>query len=215
MNDVSSTSRLVRFGPFEVDLESGQLRKGGVKVRLQEQPFRVLSVLIERPGEVVTRDELRKRLWSDDTFVEFEQGLNTAVNRLRSALSDSANDPRWIETVPRRGYRFAADGTGSRDDPSPAAAAQSQQPHVVCDGPSTGIEGQVKFQVHVEQAAEVVSLPQPAAQCLGVNVTVGALNEPFSTSACAIGVDDGIKAFHGGELHSNLTAAVVVCFRAE
>ncbi len=125
MNDRSSTSQLVRFGPFEVDLESGQLRKGGVKVRLQEQPFRVLSVLIERPGEVVTRDELRERLWSDDTFVEFEQGLNAAVNRLRSALSDSANDPRWIETLPWRGYRFAADITESWDDPSRAAAAQS------------------------------------------------------------------------------------------
>lgn len=96
----------IRFPPFDLDLQTGQLQKNGVAIRLQEQPFRILSILLERPGELVTREELRERLWPGDTFVEFEQGLNAAVNRLRTSLSDSAAKPRWIETIPRRGYRF-------------------------------------------------------------------------------------------------------------
>src|SRR5213594_3659752 len=96
----------VRFGVFQVDLRSGELRKQGVKIKLQEQPFRVLTVLLQRPGEVVTRDELRNQNWPPDTFVDFENSLNTAINKLRDALGDSADNPRFIETLPRRGYRF-------------------------------------------------------------------------------------------------------------
>lgn len=96
----------LRFGPFEVDRALVQLRKDGEPVRLQEQPFRLLVLLAERSGEVVTRDEIREKLWSADTYVEFEHSLNTAVNRLRTALGDSASEPEYIETVPRRGYRF-------------------------------------------------------------------------------------------------------------
>jgi TolB-like protein/DNA-binding winged helix-turn-helix (wHTH) protein/Tfp pilus assembly protein PilF len=96
----------VRFGIFEADLHSGELRRDGLKVRLQELPFQVLMVLLERSGEVVTREDLRKRLWAADTFVDFEQGLNKAINKLREALGDDANNPRFVETLPRRGYRF-------------------------------------------------------------------------------------------------------------
>jgi Tol biopolymer transport system component/DNA-binding winged helix-turn-helix (wHTH) protein len=99
---------VVRFGPFEVDLAEAVLRKHGVKVRLQAQPFQVLAALLEKPGTAVTRDELRQRLWKDDTFVDFEHGLNAAVTRLRQALGDSAEQPRYVETLAKRGYKFSA-----------------------------------------------------------------------------------------------------------
>ncbi len=96
----------VRFDVFEVDLQAGELRKQGAKIKLQEQPFQILQMLLEHPGEVVTRDELQKRIWPTDTFVDFEQGLYNAIKRLREALGDSPETPRYIETLPRRGYRF-------------------------------------------------------------------------------------------------------------
>jgi TolB-like protein/DNA-binding winged helix-turn-helix (wHTH) protein/Tfp pilus assembly protein PilF len=101
-------SNLVRFGAFELNLHTGELRKGGVRINLPDQPFQVLKTLLDCPGELVTRDDLRQRLWSAETFVDFEHGLNAAVRRLRDALGDSAEVPRFIETLPRRGYRFIA-----------------------------------------------------------------------------------------------------------
>jgi DNA-binding winged helix-turn-helix (wHTH) protein/Tol biopolymer transport system component len=101
-----TTPRLLKFGPYLVDLAAGEIRKNGLRIRLQEKPLRVLELLAENQGQVVTRDDLRKRLWPEDTFVDFETGLNTAVSKLRDALSDSAEKPRFIETIPRRGYRF-------------------------------------------------------------------------------------------------------------
>jgi len=103
---------ILRFGVFEVDVRSGELRKQGVRVKLQEQPFQVLTVLLQCPGEVVTREELRNQNWPADTFVDFDNSLNTAINKLREALGDSADNPRFIETLPRRGYRFIAQVTG-------------------------------------------------------------------------------------------------------
>jgi Tol biopolymer transport system component/DNA-binding winged helix-turn-helix (wHTH) protein len=105
---IDSSPKTVRFGAFEVDLGVGELRKHGLRLRLQEQPFQVLTALLERPGEVVTREELVRRLWPDGTFVDFDRGLNAAVTRLRQALSDSAESPRYVETVARRGYRLIA-----------------------------------------------------------------------------------------------------------
>jgi len=98
----------IRFGVFEVDLHTGELRKQGVKIKLRDQPFQILLLLLARPGEVVSRDELQKQLWPGDTFVDFDRGLNKAVNHLRDALGDSAESPRFIETLPKRGYRFIA-----------------------------------------------------------------------------------------------------------
>jgi len=98
----------IRFGPFEADLKTRELWKGGLKLKLSGQPFEILAMLVERPSQLVTREELRKRIWSEDTFVDFGHGLNAAVNKLREALGDSAEDPRYIETLPRRGYRFIA-----------------------------------------------------------------------------------------------------------
>src|ERR1035438_612359 len=96
----------IRFGIFEVDLEAGELRRQGLKVKLQQQPFQILAMLLECPGEVVTREEIQKRLWPTDTFVDFDRGLNRATNRLRESIGDEAGNPRFIETLPRRGYRF-------------------------------------------------------------------------------------------------------------
>src|ERR1043166_1091533 len=110
MPETSAPVRL-RFGVFELDLRAGELRKQGVRLRLQEQPFQVLAMLLERPGETVTREELRNRLWNPDTFVDFDHGVNKAINRIREALGDSATSPRFVETVARRGYRFLADVT--------------------------------------------------------------------------------------------------------
>ncbi len=104
----ATNARVYRFGVFEADARSGELRKNGSKLKLQEQPFQVLVVLLERPGEVVTREELRRRLWPADTFVDFDHSLNTAINKLRDTLGDSAANPRFIETLAKRGYRFIA-----------------------------------------------------------------------------------------------------------
>src|SRR5215813_337380 len=104
----ASRSRTYRFAGFELDPRSGELLKEGRRLRLQEQPFQVLRLLLGNAGEVVTRDELREKLWPKDTFVDFDHGLNNAVNRLRDLLNDSSEKPRYIETLPRRGYRFIA-----------------------------------------------------------------------------------------------------------
>jgi Tol biopolymer transport system component/DNA-binding winged helix-turn-helix (wHTH) protein len=123
--------QLIRFGVFEADLEGGELRKQGLKIRLQEQPFQVLAMLLERSGQIVTRDELQKKLWTADTFVDFDRGLNKAINRLREALEDSAENPRFIETVPKRGYRFIApvdqEQTGADAEPHPPAKAPMRE----------------------------------------------------------------------------------------
>ena len=107
----------VRFGVFEADLRSGELRKRGLRIKLQEQPFQVLAMLLEKPRELVTREELRQRLWTADTFVDLDHGLNKAINKIREALGDSAASPRFIETVARRGYRFIADVADSETPP--------------------------------------------------------------------------------------------------
>lgn len=127
----SFPQKIIRFAVFEVDLAAGELRRNGVRVRLQEQPFQILAYLLDRPGQVVTREELREKLWPADTFVDFDHSLNTAINKLREALGDSASNPRYVETLARRGYRFLAPlqtGTakaqGSPEaQPAPASAA--------------------------------------------------------------------------------------------
>ena len=108
MGRTEPSARAIRFGVFELDLRSGELQKQGRKIRLEGQPVQILISLLENPGELVTREELHRKLWPADTFVNFETGLNAAVKRLRQALSDSADNPRFVETLPRRGYRFIA-----------------------------------------------------------------------------------------------------------
>jgi adenylate cyclase len=116
MQSESGGARVVRFGEFELDTQCGELRRHGVRIKLQEQPLRILGMLLANPGQLVTREEVRSRLWPSNSFVDFDQGLNRAVNKLREALGDSAESPRLIETLPKRGYRFVG-----RADPSAAA----------------------------------------------------------------------------------------------
>ena len=117
--DTANPDRL-RFGPFELHLRSRELQNGPKRIRLQDQPFEILLTMLERPGEVVTREELRQRLWPEGTFVDFEHSLNAAVKRLRSALGDDADNPRFVETLPRRGYRFIGSLVAQKDpEPSP------------------------------------------------------------------------------------------------
>jgi TolB-like protein/DNA-binding winged helix-turn-helix (wHTH) protein len=128
MENPSLGPRSLRFALFEIDLQAGELRRSGVRLRLQDQPLQVLIALIQKPGEVVTREELRKKLWDADTFVDFEHSLATAINKIREVLGDSAENPRFIETLPRRGYRFIAavegiDGTAASRQRAPARIA--------------------------------------------------------------------------------------------
>ena len=126
---------MFRFGVFELDSVNGELRKSGVRLRLQDQPLQVLLMFVERAGEVVTREELRQRLWPADTFVDFDHSLNTIVNKLRETLGDSATSPRFIETLAKRGYRFLApvQQTGDEAGGSTGAPAASQGSSLLTD----------------------------------------------------------------------------------
>jgi TolB-like protein/DNA-binding winged helix-turn-helix (wHTH) protein/Tfp pilus assembly protein PilF len=132
MGEAATVPRVVRFGVFEVDLRAGELRKKGVKVRLQEQPLQVLATLLERPGELVTREELKHKLWAG-TVVDFDHSINTTINKLREALGDSADSPRFIETLPRRGYRFIYPVNGAASLDAPVDGAPAEMPALPVD----------------------------------------------------------------------------------
>jgi TolB-like protein/DNA-binding winged helix-turn-helix (wHTH) protein/Flp pilus assembly protein TadD len=136
VKQVSGSTEVIRFGVFEANTVTGELRKHGLRIKLQEQPFQVLSLLVARPGELVTREELRKKLWPADTFVDFEHGLNKTINKLREALSDDKESPRYIETLPRRGYRFIAPVMSAQplSEPSGPPAVLVAQPDPVVTG---------------------------------------------------------------------------------
>jgi Tol biopolymer transport system component/DNA-binding winged helix-turn-helix (wHTH) protein len=150
MFSTNSQPELMRFGAFEADLRTQELRKHGIRLRLPNQSFQILAMLLERPGQLVTREELRERLWPADTFVEYDQGLNAAVNRLRDALGDSAEKPRFIETLPRRGYRFigALDLPSARSDASALSTAKTV-PGSIPALRSSETDGQASIRVRV------------------------------------------------------------------
>src|SRR5438132_10955186 len=127
---------VVRFGTYEVSLQSGEVRKAGVRIRVQQQPMKLLEILLERPGEVVTREELRSRVWADESFGDFDQAVNIAIAKLRSALGDSADNPRFIETLPKRGYRFIADVSVVDAD---ARTKRPESAAEICMGQSLGM----------------------------------------------------------------------------
>jgi len=145
MSTAQASPVLIRFGIFEADLRAGELRRSGVKVRIQDLPFRALAVLLSRPQEVVSREELRQELWPDDVFVDFNRGISSAVKRLRDALGDSADNPIFIETVDRHGYRWI--GPASTVEPAPAPASDS---HAASAAPA----------VESESPLQVLSSPQ-------------------------------------------------------
>jgi len=134
----SEVGRIIRFGVFEIDLQSGELRRDGLKVRLQEQPFQILAMLIERPGEMVTREDLCRKLWPADTFVDFDHSLNAAVKRLRDALGESAETPIFIETIARRGYRFIAPVNVAGAESDVVASAVVPTPAIAQTPPAVG-----------------------------------------------------------------------------
>jgi TolB-like protein/DNA-binding winged helix-turn-helix (wHTH) protein/Flp pilus assembly protein TadD len=138
MPKLTSSGR-VRFGVFEIDFVSGELRKRGMKIKLHDQPFKVLAMLVERPGEVITREEFREELWPADTFVDWDLGLNSAVMKLRAALGDSAESPRFVETLPRRGYRWIApvEPIGAPHDEDQRGPSREDSPDAVSAGPET------------------------------------------------------------------------------
>ena len=166
------THRRVRFGPFEADLRTRELWRHGIRIKLGGQPYQILIALLEKPGELVSREELRKRIWADDTFVDFSHGLNAAVNKLREALCDSPDAPRYIETLPRRGYRFtakveevsevssAAVATPTEPVPSPAktASPSSRDVSFVDEGWQSSVPVKRQTLVHVWVALAVLVL---------------------------------------------------------
>src|SRR5438270_8301635 len=133
------SANIFRFGLFQADAAGGTLMRNGVRMKLQDQPFRVLLILLERPGEIVTREELRQRLWSEGTYVDFDGSLNVILKKLRAAIDDDSENPRFIETVPRRGYRFIAPvsvapvalATGTETPPASAKTVEEVPVHVV------------------------------------------------------------------------------------
>src|SRR6201987_5046710 len=129
MEQSTQSTQLLRFGNFEVNLRAGELWKAGRKRKLEGQPFSVLAILLERPGEVVSREELQKRLWPN-TFVDVDHNLNAAINKIREVLGDSAENPRFVETLPRRGYRFIAPVEGTRPAMPPDPVNTTQVPVV-------------------------------------------------------------------------------------
>src|SRR3984957_11625253 len=163
MAQTPSTSTIVKFDAYALDLRAGELFKNGKKIKIQEQPVQILAMLLERPGEVVTREELRERLWSEDTFVDFEHSLNTAIKKLRLALNDDPEKPRFIETLRRRGYRFAAAVAGSeKGTAQPPPALVTKAAGKVAAGPaakSAALVGKVFALRSDSGAGKFVSLP--------------------------------------------------------
>src|ERR1700746_3441222 len=130
MEELTQNTPKFRFGPFELDPQTGELSKNGRKIQLHEQPFQVLLALLEHPGELVSRENLAGRLWAAGTFVDFDRSLNKAVNKLRDALGDSADEPRFIETLPRRGYRFIAPVTAGNENGAGPTPDSQRSPHL-------------------------------------------------------------------------------------
>lgn len=139
MPTTARSKSAIRFDSFEVDLRAQELYKAGRKVKLQIQPFQVLAMLLERPGEVVTRDEMQKRLWPADTFVDFEHSVNTAIKKLRQALGDDIKKPRYVETLPKRGYRFLGSVQLPPPEATPASSAAAESPRRAGAGKSSWV----------------------------------------------------------------------------
>jgi DNA-binding winged helix-turn-helix (wHTH) protein len=158
----------VRFGLYELDRDARELRRRGVLIRLQDQPFRVLAILTGRPGEIVTREQLQQQIWGKETFVDFDQSLNKAVNRIREALNDEADSPQYIETVPRRGYRFIAPIEGHAGDGGDARKISSDTSDAISDA---DFQPQPSVPTTVEN--EVASSKRPRRRKAGTAIAVG------------------------------------------
>ena len=166
---------LIGFGPFEVDTRSGELRRQGVRIRLQEQPFQILVILLEHAREVVLREDLIGRLWPDNTFVDFDRGLNKAINRLREALGDSADKPRFIETLPQRGYRFLAQVTAvargasnGEEENGPMPPSHALRIDSLAVLPLDNLSGDPSQEYFSDgMTDELIGAPSPGSSCCG------------------------------------------------
>ena len=184
-------ARRYRFGIFEVDSATGELRRGGVRVKLHSQPLQILFMLLDRPGEMLTREEICRELWPDGTFVDYEHGVNSAVNRLREALGDKANNPRFVETLARRGYRFIAPverievGAGAADPPAPPQVTAAPKTRLLAT-----TEDLPKSSHSVVQVLFVLLQVMYAGFYVGALANLAEINElfsplPFATQAFA------------------------------
>jgi DNA-binding winged helix-turn-helix (wHTH) protein len=156
------------FGPFELNAPAGELRKAGVPVRVSGQPIQILATLLAHAGEVVTRDQLRSEVWGEVTFVDFEHGLNAAINKLRRALGDSAESPRYIETVPGRGYRFIGEVTGVTSSPERAKAATDVPLPVSATAPAVPPKWQPARQWHSRVREDRRRAARWSGRCAGL-----------------------------------------------
>lgn len=164
MARVSPSTDVVRFSTYEVDLRAGELFRAGRKIRLQVQPFHVLAMLLEHPGEVIAREDLQKRLWPAHTFVDFDHSLNTAIKKLRQALSDdNKKKPRFIETLPKRGYRFIGTVERPAGPPAPASAQASARPQMKIAGASSWVGHIAKLCTEGQPAFALVSVDEESA----------------------------------------------------
>ena len=196
----SDTGWTARFGLFELDTRAGELRKQGKRIRLQEQPLQVLAALVGRPGEIVTREELRQRLWPGDTFVDFDHSLNTAVNKLRDVLGDSAGSPRFVETVARKGYRFIAQV--QREDATAEAKAS--------DGTTAAADPVANDAGQLHPELEVPVPPRALTRALFGLVQVMYLIFYLSALFHLSGVQDAARSFLPGWEATVIVACVMV-----
>jgi DNA-binding winged helix-turn-helix (wHTH) protein len=206
MTDTNPAGRY-RFGGFEVDAGSGELRRKGMRIRLGAQPFQMLLLLLERPGELLTREEIQRRMWPEGTFVDYEHGVNSAVNRIREALGDTANSPRFVETLARRGYRFVApvERIGG-----PVAAISVQLPQNTVEGS----EGGYGFLATPEELPKV---PHRLAQTLFVLLQLMYLGFYAGALANLAEIEELLSALpHSAEIYLAIlgTAAILIPVRA-
>jgi cholera toxin transcriptional activator len=165
MSDARPAPRY-RFGAFEADASTGELRRQGIRIRLNTQPFQVLTMLLDRPGELLTRDEIARQLWPDGTFVDYEHGLNSAINRIREALGDTASSPRFVETLARRGYRFVApvERISAEIDAQAPPAASAPQRRAELEAPPAGPGRETEPETDLGLGAGILASPHELPQ---------------------------------------------------
>ena len=205
MDKANASAQIVRFGVFEADLQSGELHKNGFKVPLQSQPFQVFALLLERSGELVTREELRQKVWPEDTFVDFEQALNTAIGKIRIALGDNAENPRFVATLPRRGYRFIGP-VDKATSPTPSTVVSKERlERPVARWPWIGVGVAALIVLYT---IAIWRLVRNAAESRLSSVEVTPLVAPHGMQATPAFSPDGNQVAYTGELEGAKSAGI-------